>query len=652
MSKRYLLILAVWLIVAFVFLAGCAPQSAAAPATTEPPTQAPATATAVIPTPTPTEEPVLPCDIAFDSDRDGNHEIYTMAPDGSGQVNLTNDPADDSDPVWSPDGTHIAFTSDRQEGDRYIYIMKSDGTDVTQVSQQNDAHSPDWSPLGSQLVYVSQQDIYLMNLFEGTEVRLTDSPEADNSPKFSPDGQRIAWLMGEGDESTLYVMNLDGSNVTQVTSGGPANDVEWSVDGRLFTHWSQPDGICFNCVVTADGKEVIDGGGKGTIQQFLPFWTDEGDRVELGAGDINGTGHDDIFLVGENFPDIFFYLTSDSGNNRNPDAAAMCGPTHGVYPQYEEETAAEPTQDAAADHSLIFGYTGDFTEQMQQDLDLACSELGLECVKGDSIAALAEQKVDAIIAGSNRWAVMGDYLQIHEAAGQGIPIFLLNAESSEPGVYNLSAEYEIYNSTLRWMFDGMNGQGEFVYYNFGNSDYIQQIVEATLKDYPGITAVKKDADYEGNSFTQADIVDLIAQSPDVGAIWSSELSNDLFWGVNDKQNKYMPLMECPARQDIFTAWKGELDNGSKFQCIAHIRPGGVAYEGVYAAYYYLSGYQFDPDAFTVPGGNTFKYEIPTITSANLSDWIDKSVSFRVGNGEALLFPPMNPDEIKARWFVE
>jgi hypothetical protein len=59
-----------------------------------------------------------------------------------------------------------------------------------------------------------------------------------------------------------------------------------------------------------------------------------------------------------------------------------------------------------------------------------------------------------------------------------------------------------------------------------------------------------------------------------------------------------------------------------------------------------------PDAFTVGGGNTFKYEIPTITNANLSDWIDKSVSFRVGDGEVLLFPPMTPDEIKARWFVE
>jgi TolB protein len=51
--------------------------------------------------------------IAFMSDRDGNFEIYVMEPDGSNQLNLTNHPASDSSPSWSPNGRELAFVSDR-----------------------------------------------------------------------------------------------------------------------------------------------------------------------------------------------------------------------------------------------------------------------------------------------------------------------------------------------------------------------------------------------------------------------------------------------------------------------------------------------------------------------------------------------------------
>ena len=82
--------------------------------------------------------------IAFNSNRDGNHEIYVMSPDGSGQTRLTNNPTSDFDAAWSPDGTKIAFNSDR-DGNYEIYVMNADGTGQTRLTNNNaDDEYPAW----------------------------------------------------------------------------------------------------------------------------------------------------------------------------------------------------------------------------------------------------------------------------------------------------------------------------------------------------------------------------------------------------------------------------------------------------------------------------------------------------------------------------
>ena len=51
--------------------------------------------------------------IAFASYRDGNFDIYLMDADGGGQTRLTENPAEDFSPAWSPDGKRLALVSTR-----------------------------------------------------------------------------------------------------------------------------------------------------------------------------------------------------------------------------------------------------------------------------------------------------------------------------------------------------------------------------------------------------------------------------------------------------------------------------------------------------------------------------------------------------------
>lgn len=82
--------------------------------------------------------------IAFQSDRDGDFEIYVVNADGTGLVNLTNSPEDEEAPTWSPDGQWIAFVSYNQlaSTDSEIYVMNVDGTGKINIS--NSPHSGQW----------------------------------------------------------------------------------------------------------------------------------------------------------------------------------------------------------------------------------------------------------------------------------------------------------------------------------------------------------------------------------------------------------------------------------------------------------------------------------------------------------------------------
>ena len=119
-----------------------------------------------------------------------------MNANGSKQVNLTRHRADDSEPIWSPDGKRILFVSDRDAGVHDLYLMDADGTNVQRVFRQyKHREQPTWSPDGKSIAYVNPEEdaIKTARVTGHAERRLTLTSWGRANPEWSPDGSEIAY---------------------------------------------------------------------------------------------------------------------------------------------------------------------------------------------------------------------------------------------------------------------------------------------------------------------------------------------------------------------------------------------------------------------------------------------------------------------------
>lgn len=313
---------------------------------------------------------------------------------------------------------------------------------------------------------------------------------------------------------------------------------------------------------------------------------------------------------------------------------------------------AEPTLALPSAAGLVLGYEAG-EEQNIDGLLKACAETKMECVRGKDIDELVEKGVDAIISYSSPWHVFGVWPQIQNAKAAAIPIFMLNADSGEEGVYNLSTLYRSRRASLECMMDEIGGEGEFVYFNFGSNGFTQEIIDEVLAAYPNVKATSMPASYEEESFSEESLSEMVKANPGIKAIWSTEKQMDIFWAMAKLESvEKRPLFLCSASVDGLSAWKQWLEDDPSFKCFATIPPGSPDYEGVYAALFHLAGLAFNPQALGGKWGNTFLYDYPIITSKNLNEWMGKVDSLEVGDYGFYKTPAMTAEKIRAKWFVE
>jgi serine/threonine protein kinase/Tol biopolymer transport system component len=168
-----------------------------------------------------------------------NQDIWLIDIERNISTRFTFNPAIEDDPVWSPDGTHIAFTSER-EGQRDIYQKLSSGAGGEELLLKSDVNkeTTDWSSDGRYILYENEdrktkKDLWVLPLFGDKQpfpFLITDFPEFQGH--VSPDGHWIAFTSEESGKPEICVQSFPAAGgKRQVSTGGGAQPV-WRRDGR------------------------------------------------------------------------------------------------------------------------------------------------------------------------------------------------------------------------------------------------------------------------------------------------------------------------------------------------------------------------------------------------------------------------------------
>jgi Tol biopolymer transport system component len=190
--------------------------------------------------------------IAFVGRLGSVNQIYLMNVDvlgvGSSPWRLTGDAEAENYPSWSADGKRLAYQ--RDSNGSAIYVLNVDGTGQQRLSPTPGFDvTPSWSPDGTQLVYSRLYSAPQPNHPPLTDIRVMNADGSGDhailagtvfsvEPRWSVNHQIVFMSLMNGANLEIYVMNVDGTGIRQLTDGASNADPVWSPDGMQITFGS------------------------------------------------------------------------------------------------------------------------------------------------------------------------------------------------------------------------------------------------------------------------------------------------------------------------------------------------------------------------------------------------------------------------------
>ncbi len=238
--------------------------------------------------------------IAFANFTGNDTEVWSVNPDGSGRTQLTNTQTDvSSQPAFSPDGQTILFFR-FMLGPNGLYTMNSGGGGEQLIPNTEGAIDGTWAPDGDKIAFErlsGPSDIYSMNLDGTNMTNLTSSGSfGESSPDWSPLGDKIAYASGD-----IWTMNTDGSGKTNVTNlpGTSEDSPDWSPDGtKIIFDMTLPAGAGAAgflgnrdiAMINADGTGLQMITNDPSADQYDPVFSPDGLQIAFTQRPTDGLG--------------------------------------------------------------------------------------------------------------------------------------------------------------------------------------------------------------------------------------------------------------------------------------------------------------------------------------------------------------------------
>jgi Tol biopolymer transport system component len=198
----------------------------------------------------------------------GNTDIWIIELTRNVLRRLTFDPADDSGPIWSPDGSQIVFSSRQKLGNLNLYVKPVNGTGSEEplVLSTENKFAMDWSSDGRHILYSvdsskSAQDLWAFSMVDKKSFPVLQTTADETNARFSPNGHWIVFNSNETGRNEVYVQPFPGPAVKSPPI---------STNGGSFPQWR------------ADGKEIFYAGLDNRLMA-VPVTLQPNGRVESGV---------------------------------------------------------------------------------------------------------------------------------------------------------------------------------------------------------------------------------------------------------------------------------------------------------------------------------------------------------------------------------